>query len=498
MAQEHVNVLIVGAGLSGIGAAYHLKTRCSDKTYAILEGREAIGGTWDLFRYPGIRSDSDMYTLGYRFKPWTSNMAIADGPSIRAYVRETASEHGIGQKIRFGHMVKAASWSTDTARWTVTAEHDGKRIQMTCDFLFMCSGYYSYEAGYTPEFEGIGEFAGQVIHPQKWPEDIDYSGKKIVVIGSGATAVTLIPELAKDAAHVVMLQRSPSYMVSRPATDKIANRLRDALPDELAYTLTRWKNVLLGMFFYKQARTNPERAKQRLIGLVREELGPNYDVEKHFTPAYNPWDQRLCLVPDSDFFQSLKSGAASIETDHIERFESAGIRLKSGKLLEADMVVTATGLDLQFLGGLDVSVDGKAIRTGELVNYKGLMYSDMPNFAAVFGYTNASWTLKADLASEYVCRLLNHMRRTGSRICTPRLRDGDVDFEAKPPLQSGYFARALDRMPKQGSRMPWQQNHNYLKDLMALRFGALEDGAMEFSGKQEPAALMTPEATRAT
>lgn len=498
MTVEHVNVLIVGAGLSGIGAAYHLKTGCPSKSYAILEGRHAIGGTWDLFRYPGIRSDSDMYTLGYRFKPWTNAKAIADGSSIRTYVRETAREHGIDRHIRFGHMVKAASWSTGTARWTVTAERNGAPVRMTCDFLFMCSGYYSYEAGYTPDFEGIGDFGGDIIHPQKWPDDIDYADKKVVVIGSGATAVTLVPELAKDAGHVVMLQRSPTYMVSRPSTDKAAIWLRGVLPGKLAYALTRWKNVLLGMFFYRQARTYPAKARERLVGMVRNELGPDYDVATHFVPAYNPWDQRLCLVPDSDFFQTLKSGSASIETGHIDRFEPAGIRLKSGKLLEADMVVTATGLELQFLGGLDMQVDGRAIRTGDLVNYKGMMYSDLPNLAAVFGYTNASWTLKADLTSEYVCRLLNHMDRTGARICTPRLREGDVNTEAKPPLSSGYFARAISRMPKQGSRMPWQQNHNYLKDLMALRFGAVDDGAMEFSRCAETAAAMPAEATSAT
>ncbi|HEY5338878.1 MAG TPA: NAD(P)/FAD-dependent oxidoreductase, partial [Rhizomicrobium sp.] len=360
MALEHFDVVVVGAGLSGIGAAYHLKTLCPQKSYVILEGRDAIGGTWDLFRYPGIRSDSDMYTLGYRFKPWREAKAIADGPSIRKYVRDTASENGIDKNIRFGHQVKSADWSTENARWTVEAESGPQKfiVRFTCNFLFMCSGYYDYAGGYTPDFPGAANFAGRIVHPQKWPDDLDYKGKNVVVIGSGATAVTLVPEMAKEAAHVTMLQRSPTYVVSRPAEDAFANWLRAHLPLKLAYMITRWRNVLFGMYFFNLARKKPDQVKKYLIDMVRKEVGPDYDVNTHFTPRYNPWDQRLCLVPDSDLFASLKSGKASVVTDTIDSFTPAGITLKSGQTLAADIIVTATGLKLQLLAGLQVSVDG--------------------------------------------------------------------------------------------------------------------------------------------
>ncbi|HEY4124770.1 MAG TPA: NAD(P)/FAD-dependent oxidoreductase, partial [Rhizomicrobium sp.] len=399
---EHFDVIIVGAGLSGIGAGYHLQANSPQKSYAILEGREAIGGTWDIFRYPGIRSDSDMYTLGYSFKPWREAKAIADGPSIRKYVRDTATENGIEKNIRFRHMVKRANWSTPDACWTIEAEVGPEKriVRYTCNFLFMCSGYYSYAGGYTPEFAGTESFKGQIIHPQKWPEDLDYKNKRVVIIGSGATAVTLVPEMAKDAAHVVMLQRSPTYVVSRPGEDAFANWLRRNLPAKLAYGIARWRMVLMSMFFFKLARSRPERVKRELIGLVRKELGPDYDVKTHFTPRYNPWDQRVCLVPDSDLFQSIKSGKSSVVTDNIETFTPAGIKLKSGQELDADIIVTATGLQLELLGGMQVSVDGVAQNMSKKMSYKGMMYSGVPNLASAFGYTNASWTLKCDLTCE--------------------------------------------------------------------------------------------------
>jgi cation diffusion facilitator CzcD-associated flavoprotein CzcO len=486
---EHFDVIVVGAGLSGIGAAYHLKTRCPTKSYAILEGRDAIGGTWDLFRYPGIRSDSDMYTLGYSFKPWREAKAIADGPSIRKYVRDTASENGIESQIRFRHMVKRAAWSSADARWTVEAERGEAKeiVRFTCNFLFMCSGYYSYAGGYDPEFAGRESFKGRIVHPQKWPEDLDYRGKKVVVIGSGATAVTVVPEMAKDAAHVVMLQRSPTYVVSRPAEDSLANRLRAHLPAKLAYALVRWRNVLFGMYFFNLARKKPQKVKQYLIKMVKDELGPDYDVSTHFTPRYNPWDQRLCLVPDSDLFQSIKSGKASVVTDQIEAFTPSGIKLKSGQELEADIIVTATGLKLELLGGLDVTVDGVARNLSRAMSYKGMMYSDVPNLASSFGYTNASWTLKCDLTCEYVCRLLNYMDRRGWRAATPRLTDPEVKEAPWLDFSSGYVQRALDILPRQGTKKPWKLYQNYALDLVTLRYGAVNDGTMEFSAPREQA-----------
>jgi cation diffusion facilitator CzcD-associated flavoprotein CzcO len=480
---EHLDVLIVGAGLSGIGAAWHLQGKCPGKSYAILEARETSGGTWDLFRYPGIRSDSDMYTLGYSFRPWKDAKAIADGPSILSYIREVASDHGIDARIRYGHRVMAASWSTSDARWTVEIEQgpDKRRITLTCGFLWMCSGYYDYAAGYTPEFPGVERFKGRIVHPQKWTEDIDYKGKKVVVIGSGATAVTLVPAMAPEAAHVTMLQRSPTYVVARPAEDSIANRLRRRLPIGLAYGLTRWKNVLLGMYFYQLCKRRPDRAKALILKGVRYFLGPDYDVEKHFTPRYNPWDQRLCLVPDADLFRAIRARQVSVITDQIETFTETGIRLKSGGELEADLIVTATGLALQLLGGMTVEVDGKAINPADTLAYKGMMYSDVPNFAVVSGYTNASWTLKADLVCEYVCRLLNHMQKNGLRQCTPRLDDPDMERLPWVDFSSGYIQRAVDKFPKQGARRPWRLHQNYAMDLMSLRYGSVRDKAMVFS-----------------
>jgi monooxygenase len=484
---EHFDVVVVGAGLSGISAGYHLQERCPRKSYVILEGRTTIGGTWDLFRYPGIRSDSDMYTLGYRFKPWTEAKAIADGPSILNYVRETAAENGIERHIRFHHMVKSADWNSNDARWTVRAEvgPDQDTVIFTCNFLYMCSGYYDYAQGYAPEFPGAEDFAGTVIHPQQWPEDFDYTGKRIVVIGSGATAVTLVPELARRAAHVVMLQRSPTYVVSRPAEDAFANWLRRHLPSMLAYRITRWRNVLLTMYFYRLARRRPKEVKAEILRMAQAELGPDYDVATHFNPTYNPWDQRLCLVPDADLFASIKAGTSSVVTDQIERFTRDGILLRSGEELPADVIVTATGLKLLFLAGLDVRVDGKKVDFPSTLTYKGMMYSDVPNLASAFGYTNASWTLKCDLTCEYVCRLINHMDQTGTQQCTPRLKDASVEVEPFLDFTSGYVQRGLHMLPRQGTMMPWKVHQNYARDLLALRFGRVDDGVMEFRKAKE-------------
>ncbi|WP_457355041.1 flavin-containing monooxygenase [Sphingomonas sp. UYP23] len=480
MHTEHFDVVVVGAGLSGIGAGYHLQTLCPDRSYVILEGRAALGGTWDLFRYPGIRSDSDMYTLGYAFKPWTEAKAIADGPSILQYVGDTAREHGIDRHIRFNQHVERAEWSTPDARWTVTSDGPDGPTALTCNFLFMCSGYYNYARGHTPDWAGTDQFAGRIVHPQFWPSDLDYAGKEVVVIGSGATAVTLVPAMAQTAAHVTMLQRSPTYVVSRPAEDATANWLRRKLPAMLAYRLVRWRNVLLGMAFFNLARQRPAKTKARLVNMVRDHLGPDYDVATHFTPKYNPWDQRLCLVPDADLFGALKEGRASVITDTIDHFTQDGIVLASGEEVPADVVVTATGLELQLLSDVAFSVDGKPVDLADTYNYKGMMYSGVPNMASSFGYTNASWTLKADLTCGYVCRLLNTMTKRGLRQATPTLDGGPL--EAKPFLDftSGYFTRAMAKFPKQGDKAPWRLYQNYARDLLTLRFGSVDD-AMVFS-----------------
>lgn len=487
MNAEHFDVVVVGAGLSGIGAGYHLKTRCPDRSYVILEGREAMGGTWDLFRYPGIRSDSDMYTLGYSFRPWTDAKAIADGPAILDYVRDTARDQGIDTHIRYRRHVKAASWSTEDARWTVAVDGPDGPVALTCNFLFMCSGYYNYARAHTPVWAGAEDFNGRVVHPQFWPPDLDYAGKRVVVIGSGATAVTLVPAMARTAAHVTMLQRSPTYVVSRPAEDAFANWLRRRLPAKAAYGITRWRNVLFGMFFYNLARKKPEKIKERLVGMVRQELGPDYDVATHFTPRYNPWDQRLCLVPDADLFDALRSGTAAVVTDTIERFTADGIRLASGTELPADIVVTATGLELQVLSDVAFSVDGAAVDLAQTFNYKGMMFSDVPNLASSFGYTNASWTLKADLTCAYLCRLLNTMRRRGLRQATPRVGAEPLTPEPFLSFTSGYVTRAMEKFPKQGSKAPWRLHQNYARDLLALRCGSVDDG-MEFSNPAPPTA----------
>jgi monooxygenase len=483
---EHFDVVIVGAGLSGIGAGYHLKQKCPSKSFVLLEGRDCIGGTWDLFRYPGIRSDSDMFTLGYSFKPWTDPKAIADGPSILNYVRATAVDNGIDKKIRFRHTVKRAAWSTGDARWTVEAERTSdegatEAVRFTCNFLFACSGYYRYEDGYTPEFSGRDSFKGQIVHPQKWPPTLDYAGKRVVVIGSGATAVTLVPEMAKLAAHVTMLQRSPTYVVSRPAQDELAVKLRSRFGDAVAYHLIRWRNVLFGMYFFQLARRQPARVKKLILGGVRMALGPDYDVATHFNPRYNPWDQRLCLVPDGDLFKSIREKRASVATCEIDRFTENGILLKDGSELKADIIVTATGLVLQLLGGMEVTVDGRAIDFAKTLNYKGMMYSDVPNLASAFGYTNASWTLKCDLTCEYVCRLINYMDRHGYKQSMPHNVDPSIEELPSLSFSSGYVQRAIAQMPKQGSKRPWRLYQNYALDLVTLRFGKVNDGVMRYS-----------------
>jgi cation diffusion facilitator CzcD-associated flavoprotein CzcO len=479
---EHIDVLIVGAGLSGIGGAYWLQTKCPTKTYAIFEGREASGGTWDLFRYPGVRSDSDMYTLGYSFRPWRDAKAIADGPSILNYIRDTARDYGIESHIRYNHRVRRASWSTKNSEWTVEAEVGAEKsiVTLTCSFIYLCTGYYDYEKGYTPEFPGVEKFSGTLVHPQKWPENLDYTGKSVVVIGSGATAVTLVPAMAERAKHVTMLQRSPTYVVNLPAQDKIANSLRRHLPIKTAYAVTRWKNVFLQMFFYTLARAKPEYFKSMVLRGVRHQLGREYDV-RHFTPTYNPWDQRLCLVPDADLFNSIREGKSSVVTDQIETFTEKGIRLRSGEELEADIIVTATGLNMKLMSGLQLVVDGKPVDMSGTMAYKGMMYSDVPNLASAFGYTNASWTLKCDLTSEYVCRLINHMDEHGYTQCTPRRTDPSVVDEPAIDFTSGYVQRALPTRPRQGSKTPWRLHQNYALDLMGVRYSAVDDGTMKFT-----------------
>ncbi|MFC4947915.1 flavin-containing monooxygenase [Pseudonocardia sp. GCM10023141] len=477
MTADHVDVLIVGAGLSGIGAAYHLRTSCPDRSVAILEARATMGGTWDLFRYPGVRSDSDMHTLGYRFTPWVSEDSIADGPAILDYVKETAAKFDVEKEIRFHHKVVGAEWSSETQRWTVDVERTdtGERAQLTCGFLYHCSGYYNYDAGYTPEFPGREEFAGQVVHPQFWPEDLDYAGKKVVVIGSGATAVTLVPAMAGDAAHVTMLQRSPTYVVSMPRKDPIDRALRSVLPTSVSYPIVRWKNVLTQSLSYQLSRRRPEMMKAVLRKGLERMLPAGYDIDTHFTPRYNPWDERLCLVPDGDLFAALRAGTASVVTDRIAAFTEKGIRLESGAELEADIIVTATGLNLQMFGGCPVSVDGKPVVLAEHLTYKGIMLDGVPNFAYTFGYTNASWTLRADLVAEYVCRLLNVMRARHYAVAVPR--NADLAMATKPLLdfQPGYIRRALAALPKQGSHAPWKSRMNYPLELLELRHRPVTD-----------------------
>lgn len=486
---EHVDVLIVGAGLSGIAAGYYIQTRCPTRSYAILEARDTVGGTWDLFRYPGVRSDSDMYTLGYSFRPWPERKAIADGPAIRAYVQETAAAFGIDRKIRFQHRVRHLAWSTTAARWTVDVERGARpdhpdrlvHVQLTCSFLFICTGYYDYDHGYTPDWPGFQRFQGRVVHPQQWPQDLDYTEKRIVVIGSGATAVTLVPAVAERAAHVTMVQRSPTYIVARPSEDALGTWLHLRLPARLADDLTRWKNIALGMYFYGLARRRPDKVRATILQWTRAQLGPEYDVERDFSPRYNPWDQRLCLAPDADFFTAIREGKASIVTDTIATFTETGIRLASGKEAEADIIVTATGLTMRLMAGVALDVDGVPVDLGQTLSYKGIMYSDIPNLAQAIGYTNASWTLKCELIAGYVCRLLNFMDAHGYAECLPKRPEEMLGEESAVALTSGYVERARASLPRQGRRTPWRTFNNYVRDLMIMRFGAVSDGTMHFS-----------------
>jgi monooxygenase len=481
MAVEHVDVLIVGAGISGIGAAVHLQKECPSKSFAIFERRADFGGTWSLFKYPGIRSDSDMYTLGFRFKPWTAEKAIADAPTILNYLSETVDEYKLKEKIRFGQHVQRASWSTETGLWTVEGTSAGKPMSVTCNMLFMCSGYYDYDNGFTPDFAGRAAYKGVFIHPQLWPDNLDYKGKSVVVIGSGATAVTLVPAMADNGAgHVTMLQRSPTYMVSRPSIDSFARAMQRWLPAKPAYAITRWRNVFMQLFTFNLARSRPAQLKKKLLEHVQAELGPDYDVATHFTPRYNPWEERLCLVPDSDIFKAINDGRASVVTDHIDSLTPTGIRLKSGKELQADIIVSATGLNLKMVAGMETIVDGKPINFGERVLYKGIMFDDVPNLAMWFGYTNASWTLKADLTSEYMCRVINHLDATGQKIAIPVNDDPNMETGEFVDFSSGYFQRASGKLPRQGTKLPWKLHQNYAKDIWLLRRGPVTD-AMEFS-----------------
>ena len=489
MSSEYVDVVIVGAGLSGIGAAWHLQDKCPDRSYLILEEREAMGGTWDLFRYPGIRSDSDMYTLGYNFKPWKEGKAIADGPSILEYIRETASEGDIERHIRYRHALLSASWSSDEAAWTLDVQNkaSGESVTLRCNFLLMCAGYYNYEQGYLPRFKGYDRFQGEIVHPQHWPDDLDYRGKKVVIIGSGATAVTLVPEMAKEAGHVVMLQRSPTYMGSAPDTDWKAKLLQWLLPDKTAYAITRWKNIQYQRYIYWQSQATPNFIRRKLLKMARKDLGDCEDFEKHFVPRYGVWDQRLCLVPNGDFFHAVRDGHAAVVTDTIDEFTESGIRLESGEELQADIIVTATGLDLRVLGDVKLSVDGEPVDVSKTFSYKSMMFSGVPNLVSTFGYINASWTLKSDLTAEYACRLLNHMTETGTHQCTPQLREHEQDMAGKDWIDgfsSGYIRRKIHLLPKQGTVSPWRNAQNYALDRKVIGKGPIEDGCLRFTRKK--------------
>jgi monooxygenase len=493
---EHVDVLIVGAGLSGVGAGCHLQSKCPGKTFAILEARDSVGGTWDLFRYPGIRSDSDMFTLGYSFRPWEEPKAIADGPSILTYIRDTARDHGVDRKIRFGHRVVRAEWSTPEARWLVEAERTDtlETVRFSCGFLFMASGYYRYDEGFTPEFEGTDRFTGPIVHPQHWPDDLDYAGKRVVVIGSGATAITLVPAMAGSAAHVTMLQRSPSYVISVPARDPIADFVRRLLPPKAAYPIVRWKNVLIATLFFQVSRRRPRWIKGLIRRGVEKALPPGYDIDTHFNPRYEPWDQRMCIVPDGDLFDAIGAGRVSVVTDRIETFTETGLALASGSELQADLIVTATGLEMVPLGGIRLNVDGSDVELPEALVYRGMLLSGVPNMAFAFGYTNQSWTLGADLTSEQVCALIAHMDRRGYTRCTPRHPDAAITGVPFADLTSGYIARAMDDFPRQGPKDPWRRHQNHLRNRMSMRRAPIADAALEFARAAPTADASAPSA----
>jgi len=476
----HKDIIIVGAGISGIAAGYNLQKSCPNKSFAILEGREALGGTWDLFKYPGVRSDSDMHTLGFRFRPWIHKKAIADGPSILKYLNETVDDYNLREKITYNQKVIASNWVSDSSIWELTVDDNGQEISMSCNFLFLCGGYYSYDKPYMPDFPGMDEFNGRVIHPQFWDESLDYSNKKVVVIGSGATAVTLVPAIAESAKQTTMLQRSPSYVISAPAEDSWNNALNKIFPVKFTYFVIRWKNILRTIIGFYLSRKYPERIKERLINLVREELGQDFDVEKHFTPSYKPWDQRMCLVPDGDLFSAIKDNRANVVTDTIDTFTPTGILLNSGNEIEADIIISATGIELNALNDINVSVDGVKVEANRKLSYKGMMFSGVPNLAISFGYVNSSWTLRADLTCEYVCRLINTMDKEGCAACSPEedlnalVEDDYIDFT------SGYVQRALDRLPKQGKKSPWRNYQNYLLDIFYVRLFSIKDSTLRF------------------
>jgi len=479
---ERFDVVIIGAGISGIGAACHLTRKTPSKSFVVLESRKEIGGTWDLFRYPGIRSDSDMHTLGYSFKPWKHEKSIADGSSILRYIHETAEEYDVQKNIRHGQKVEVVSWDSVKGVWTIILSKQGQNTTtISCSYIYSCTGYYRYDKGYMPEFSNLESFSGQIIHPQRWPDNFNYDGKTVVVIGSGATAITLVPAMAKSAKHVTMLQRSPTYVISSPSTDKLAAKIERFLPEKMAYMVTRWKNVIAQMILYRMSKRWPDYIRGKLIHWTKLQLGKDFDVDEHFSPQYKPWDQRLCLVPNGDLFKSLRKGSSSIVTDHIDQFYDKGIRLKSGKSLEADVVVTATGLELLALGGIKIEVDGKFVDISETTQYKGMMLSDVPNLFFATGYTNASWTLKCDLTSEYVCRLINHLDKTNKNICVPRTKNSTLKQVMSIGLESGYVQRSIDKFPKEGIISPWKLHQNYFLDLIGLRFKSVKDDFMEFS-----------------
>ena len=491
---EHVDVLVIGAGISGIGAGYHLQDQAPDRSFLILEGRSDLGGTWDLFRYPGVRSDSDMHTLGFEFKPWTDEKAIADGPSILAYLRETVQEYDLARRIRFNHHITRANWRSENSRWHISGYRTdaGDDIEITASYLYMCAGYYSYKEGYVPDFPGRDRFSGAIIHPQQWPEQLNYADKRVIVIGSGATAVTIVPAIASASAHTTMLQRSPTYMAVGPSIDQTARRLRRFLPGRLAYRLTRWKNIQRSALIYRRSISDPDKVKKLLLDAVTEALPEGYDVDTHFTPNYNPWDQRLCLVPDNDFFNAVNQGKASVVTDEIESFTETGIKLKSGEHLDADIIITATGLRMVALGEVDFSVDGTPVDFSTRWTYKGMAYSGLPNLASCFGYINASWTLRADLTSKWVARVLNHMRATETSVVTPELRESDTDMAQRPwvdGFSSGYMQRTMHEFPRQGDRDPWLNTQDYLTEKKLIGNAKLEDGVLTFSTVATPAPL---------
>jgi monooxygenase len=492
MPLEHFDVVVIGAGLSGIGAGCRLKTRCPRKSFVIFEARDVIGGTWDLFRFPGVRSDSDMFTLGYPFRPWTGTKAIADGASILEYVRDTAAEFGVDRHIRFQHRVVSASWSSTDALWTLDiSTPDGNALRCTCDFLYGCTGYYRYDAGYDPDLPNADRFQGPIVHPQRWPQDLDYAGKKIVVIGSGATAVTLVPAMARTAAHVTMLQRSPTYILSLPSRDPLAALLRRWLPADTANRLARWKNILISLGIYQFLRRAPARARRFIRDNAAKILPADYAVDTHFNPRYQPWDQRLCLVPDADFFKAIRKGSAAVVTDTIDGFTEHGVRLRSGRQLDADIIVKATGLQMLALGGVQLTVDGTPINPGKTFIYKGTMLSNVPNFAFCIGYTNASWTLRADLASTFVCRLLNHMDRRSYRTCAPLCDPSTLEPKPLLSLSSGYVLRAAAHLPKQAPTKPWLIRQNYLLDMFTMKVSRLEDGILKFDAAASAPAART-------